>query len=161
MNSLTYLARYLCQLLQTPYTLAAHASTFHNGFEVVEALEQFAQQGRLKPNTHFVTYEIRDFDMMFDHEEVIVGLQFFLSQHLSGSSTIPVTKLALSHQTIVELVRLVLRMQYFVYDKKLYRQTKGGNPDFSLTRLLMDIYLFYWQHELMQFLGRHQQLFGR
>jgi len=83
--------------------LATRDSTFNHGFEVVEALEKFSQKGHLKPNTQFVTYEIKDFDMMFDHKEVIVGLKFFLSQHLSDQSTTTtttVTKLNLSHQTI-------------------------------------------------------------
>jgi hypothetical protein len=153
-----YISQYLHQYLRLSYCLVAHSTTFTNGIDVVQALEKFTKEGFLKHITQFVTLEIKDFDIIFSHEQIIETLTCFLHDYMPHQSR---TTSYLSHKTIIILVRLVLKMQYFMYDNKLYQQTKGGNSDSSLIQLLVNIYLFYWQQDLMQFLRRKKELFGR
>ncbi|CAF3783161.1 unnamed protein product [Rotaria sp. Silwood1] len=63
--------------------------------------------------------------------------------------------------SILELVRLVLDEQYFIYNYKLYRQTAGSASDSSLTIPLVYIYLFYWQPDLLEDLINKNELFFR
>ena len=167
MNSsspLVSISRYLYQVLLPFYLYAARTSTMNHGFDAVQALEKFTRKGLLKATSQFFVYEIKDFDITFDHEEMLIGLEYFLSQYFSDPTTAAATtttKVNLSHATIVKLVKLVLRTQFFVYDNKLYQQTKGGDPDSSFIKLLVDIYLFCWQQKLMEFLRRTKQFFRR
>jgi hypothetical protein len=156
-GSIISIAQYLYRYLHATYSLIANSTTFHDGMDVVKSLEIFANQGLLSTSTQFVTLEIKDFDISFNHQQVIRTLKCFLhdfSSHLPSTSN-------LSNETVIALVRLILETQYFTFENKLYRQTQGSNPDSSLTKLLIDIYLFYWQQDLMQILSRKKELFGR
>jgi hypothetical protein len=51
--------------------------------------------------------------------------------------------------TIIQLVRLVLDQQYFIYSYKLYRENGGGASGSSLTIPVVYICIFYWQQNLM------------
>jgi len=122
-------------------------------------MEKFSEKGCFNATTQFVTIEIKDFDIIFSHEQIIQTLEYFLLDCMSNRTK--QTSSYLSDKTIIRLVRLILKKQYFMYDNKLYQQTKGGNPDSLLIRLLVDIYLLYWQQNLVQFLKRKKELFGR
>ena len=164
-SSIVSISRYLHQLLLPFYLHAARASTVNHGFDAVQAVEIFNRKGLFKATSQFFVYEIKDFDITFDHEEMLIGLEYFLFQYLSdptaAATATSTTKEKLSHETIVKLVKLVLQTQFFVYDNKLYQQTKGGDPNSSLIKLLVDIYLFCWQQKLMEFLRRTKQFFCR
>lgn len=154
-------SRYLHRLLLPSYLFAARSSTFNNGFDVVQALEQFSKKkGYLKSTSQFFIYEVNDFDMTFEHEEMLNGLDEFLSYYVFNSAT-TATKMNVSQETTRQLVQLVLQRQFFVYDKKLYQQTRGGDRNSSLIQLLMDIYLLCWQHKLTGFLRKTKQFYGR
>ena len=47
----------------------------------------------------------------------------------------------LTNETIVRLVRLVLKNQYFVYQNQLFRQTMGGGSGSRVTLPLACIYM--------------------
>ncbi|CAF4205173.1 unnamed protein product, partial [Rotaria sordida] len=63
--------------------------------------------------------------------------------------------------TILQLVRLVLDEQYFIYNYNFYRQTTGSASGSSLTIPLVYIYLFYWQPDLLEDLINKNELFFR
>ena len=67
----------------------------------------------------------------------------------------------LSIPTIIELVRLVLKNQVFLFRKRVYKQIKGGIANSPLTALLANIYMFYWQADLVKSLVEKNEVFGR
>ena len=150
------IARYLHGFLQSLYYVVARATTFTGGVDAVQAMETYAKNGLLQKNTLLATIEIKDLITVFSHEEVLKTLERFLCDHVSDQQTS-----GLSHTTIIALVRLVLRLQYFVYDDKLYRQTTGGGTGLPLIKLLAEIYLFYWQQDLIKFLSKRKEVYGR
>ncbi|CAF1338859.1 unnamed protein product [Adineta steineri] len=151
-----HITRYLHGFLQTIYDKAACLTTFHNGINVIEAMEIYAKNGSLQHGTRFVTITIEDCEYLFTHEQLLEKLENFLHDYVS-----PQYKRVLSHETILSLVRLVLETQYFVYDNKLYQQIKGGVSGIPLIKLLINIYLFYWEQQLIQCLYKRKEVFGR
>ena len=150
------IARYLDRLLQPIYDQMASTTTFHKGADAVHALELYKQKGLLKPTTHFATLHIDHLHTMFPHKETIQALEHFLHDHgFNGHIQ------GLTINTIVQLVRLILRNQYFIYDNRLFQQMKGGGPGAPLTALLADIYMLYWQQNLVSILNEKNELFGR
>jgi len=151
------ITRYLYGFLQSLYCSVAQSTTFHSGFDAVQAIEAYRKRGRLQASTLFVTIEFEDLDTIFPHIPVIQTFQRFLHDHVSNEQQ----TVGLSHETIVTLIELVLHTQYFIYDNKLYQQTKGGNTNSPLIKLLTDIYLFYWQQDLLKILHMKKEIFGR
>ncbi len=94
---------------------------------------------------------------MFSHQQVINALERFLNHYVLPDHYIQ----GMTIDIILQLVRLVLDNQYFVYNYKLYKQTEGGASDSLLTIPLVYIYLFYWQHDLLGDLINNNELFFR
>ncbi|CAF3034520.1 unnamed protein product [Rotaria sp. Silwood2] len=63
--------------------------------------------------------------------------------------------------TIIQLIRLILENQFSVYENKLYQQMIGSSIDSSLIRILIDIYIFYWQYDLLRILNKKRDIFFR
>ncbi|CAF5147923.1 unnamed protein product [Rotaria sp. Silwood1] len=85
------------------------------------------------------------------------ALEHFLNSYIPSDHSIQ----GVTITSILELVRLVLDEQYFIYNYKLYRQTAGSASDSSLTIPLVYIYLFYWQPDLLEDLINKNELFFR
>ncbi|CAF1659714.1 unnamed protein product, partial [Adineta ricciae] len=81
----------------------------------------------------------------------------FLHEHVSDSQEID----SLSISTLVELVRLFLDNQYIVYGYKLYRHVRGSPVKSPLTSVLANIYMYYWEQELIATLRDQQEIYGR
>jgi hypothetical protein len=78
------------------------------------------KEGHLTASTLFVTFDITDLYTMLPQEEALAILAEFLHEH--GCEKVE----KISIDTIVQLARLVLQENVFVYDKKYYRQIIGG-----------------------------------
>ncbi len=143
--------------LQPFYFCAAQSTTFYSGSEAIQEIEIYVKNGFLQSTTHFVTIEMKDCEMNFNHEQLIVIFERFLHDYVCHQPT----AVGLSLKTILSLIQLILQMQYFIYDNKLYQQTKGAGSDLSITKLLVDIYLFYVQQDLIEVLREKREVYGR
>jgi hypothetical protein len=150
------ISRHLQRLLQPIYDEAAKKITFFKGADAIYALEFYAQKGYLRSDTLFVTIRINDLCTTFSHNYMIQTLEEFLHIYLPERQIQGITI-----ETILELVGLVLRNQIFFYHDNIYQQIKGCASGSPLTVLLTDIYMFYWQQNLVNKLMEKNELFGR
>ncbi|CAF3931569.1 unnamed protein product [Rotaria sp. Silwood2] len=150
------IARYLGHLLGLLFNEATHCKLFSKSVDVIHTLEHYRQDGHLQPTTLFASFNINDLCTKFSHSHAINALERFLHSYVSDHQVQHMTI-----GTILQLVRLVLDNQYFVYDNKLYRQIAGGASGSPLTIPLVYIYLFYWQQDLMNVFLDKDELFLR
>ncbi|CAF3704716.1 unnamed protein product [Rotaria sp. Silwood1] len=103
---------------------------------------------------------MNDICTKFSHEKVINALENFFNLH---QSEIQETCVGLTKEIIIELVRLVLQNQYFIYEKKLYQQIHGSASGSLLTIPLACIYLFYGQSTSLihTLINNKKELFAR
>ena len=150
------IARFVSRLLQPVYNEVARSTTFFNASDAVRAVERYAEAGLLKSTTLFATIHVNDLCTILPHGKTLEVLERFLKENVSDGRiqrlTIP---------TILELVRLVLKNQMFLFRKRVYRQVKGGSVNSPLTTLLANIYLFFWQADLVKALVDKDEVFGR
>ncbi|CAF4818699.1 unnamed protein product, partial [Rotaria sp. Silwood2] len=151
------ISRYLGRLLGLLLNNATHCKKFHKAYNVIHAMNFYEKSGQLRPTTLLVSFNIDDLCLKFLHEQVINALENFLNFYISADHSIQGMKIS----TILELVRLVLDEQYFIYNYKLYRQTAGCASGSSLTIPLAYIYLYYWQRDLLEDLINKNELFIR
>lgn len=152
------IALYLGDLLNRLFTQVTRCRLFSNGLEVVETLEYYAHKVGLQSITRFVTFNIDEICSYFSHDFAIKTLEYFLVKYgnvcnLNG----------LSPSTVIELVRLVLKNQYFVYRNQLHQQILGSALGCPLTIPLACIYFCYTQVKWLTVLieqDKHE-LFGR
>jgi hypothetical protein len=150
------MARFVSRLVQPVYDEVARSTTFFNESDAVRALELYAEKHLLQPTTLFATFYVNDLCTLLPHEETIVLLERFLNENLPDGHIQGV-----SIETIIELVRSVMKHQVFLFRKRMYRQIKGGTANTPLTDLLANIYMFYWQADLAKRLLDNNEVFGR
>ena len=150
------IARFVSRLLQPIYDEAARSTTFFQASDAVHAVELYAEKHLLKPTTLFATFHVNDLCTLLPHEETIEVLERFLKENTSKGHI-----QGLSIHTIIELVRLVLKNQVFLFRKRVYKQIKGAIANSPLTHLLANIYMFYWQADLVRVLNEKNEVFGR
>ncbi|CAF1049518.1 unnamed protein product [Rotaria sordida] len=151
------IACYLNRLLGPIFNQVTHCTQFSKGIDVIHALEFYQKKGTLQPTTLFIKFNIDKLCITFSHEQVIEALKYFLDHYTSNHDLIH----GMTNHTIIELVRLVLENQFFIYDNKLYQQMKGSASGSALTFSLVYIYLFYWRPDLMHIFINPNELFGR
>ncbi|CAF1434591.1 unnamed protein product [Adineta steineri] len=139
------ICRFLGRLLGLLFNDSTHCKKFHKPVNVIHEMEFYQKNGQLQPTTLFATFNIDNLCLMFSHEQVIIALERFLNHCLLSDYHIQ----GMTIDTILQLVRLVLDNQYFVYNYKFYKQTQGGASGSLLTIPFVHIYLFYWQHDLL------------
>lgn len=152
------ISRFVSDRLWSIFDQATHCATMSNGADLVQAFECYAKKGYLQSTTYFITFNIHELSIQFEHTAMIEALEWFLStyateDHLQG----------LTIETFVRLIRLVLQNQFFVHRNKLYQQTIGHASGSSLTMPLACIYMFYFRPALLTALinQKHVELFGR
>ena len=144
-------------LLQSLIKDRFHSKTFPTANEAIEALMRYDSQGYMRPGTFFVTIHVRDLRTSLPHQVMIEALVQFFRYYKVGEKID-----GISQTTIIQLIQLVLDNQYCFYEKKLCRQTIGSSMDSPLITTLIDLYLFYWQYDLLRRLNREQhRFFGR
>jgi hypothetical protein len=62
---------------------------------------------------------------------------------------------------IMKMARLILDTNTFVYNKKYYRQIRGGAMGSAFTQVLANIYMFEWEQKLIQHQDKHKEIYGR
>ena len=150
------IARFVSRLLQPIYDEVARSTTFSQASDAVHAVELYADKNLLKPTTLFATFHVDDLCTLLPHEETVEVLERFLNKNTSKGHI-----QGLSIHTIIELDRLVLKNQVFLFRKRVYKQIKGCIANFPLTALLANIYMYYWQADLVQSLVEKNEVFGR
>ncbi|CAF1265289.1 unnamed protein product [Adineta steineri] len=151
------IARYIYRLLQPIYDQVALSTTFFKETDAVHAVEQYANKDLLLPTTLFASLHINDLCSILSHEEILQSLEHFLNKYYKFDQSIQ----TITIDTILKLINLILQNQFFVFENNVYRQIKGGATESPLTILLMNIYLFYWQDELVQIMINKNEIFGR
>ena len=115
----TGVSHFLDQLLRPLFDLVAQETTFVNGIDLFRKLEKYHDNGHLLPSTQFITFDVTDLYTMIPRNGALEALGRFLLRHsVKGKVG------NLSVDTILKLARLVLDMNYFVYESKYYRQIK-------------------------------------
>jgi hypothetical protein len=101
--------------------------------------------------------QIHDVCSMFPHAATLAALRRFPKEYVIDGR---VQGIAIPN--IIALVRLCLKNHQFVlYDHKLYQQIHGSGVNSPLTTLLANIYLCYWQQDLVAMVDKQQGIFGR
>ncbi|CAF1237224.1 unnamed protein product [Rotaria sp. Silwood1] len=151
------ISRYLGRLLGLLFNDATYCKKFHKGYNVIHTMEFYQKSGQLRPTTLFASFNINDLCLNFSHQQVLDALENFLNSSIGSDHSIQ----GMTITTILQLIRLVLDEQYFIYNYKLYRQTAGSASGSSLTIPLVYIYLFYWQQNLLEDLINKNEVFFR
>ena len=156
---------YLSDILWSMFNQVTGCKTFSNSDDLVYTLEQHIKHGySLEQNTEFITFNIHEICTKFSHELAIQALEKFLQFHASELHLI-MTEKVLTIKTIIELTRLVLQNQFFIYENKLYQQIHGSASGSLLTVPLAFIYFFYGQSSILSlihcFINNPNELFGR
>jgi len=92
---------------------------------------------------------------MLPQEESLAILAEFLHEHQCEKVN------GISIDTIVELARIVLEENVFIYGKKFYRQIVGGAMGSAFTLTLANIFMWKWEKQaILPKLPSHE-LYGR
>ncbi|CAF1387595.1 unnamed protein product [Rotaria sp. Silwood1] len=134
------ISRYISRLLQNIYDQETRSTTFFKASNV----------------TLFAAVHVNDLCTLIPLEQWTESLQHFLYDYVPYEQV-----QGLIVDTIIELVRFVLQNQYFIFDNKIYRQIKGCGFGRALNHLLANIYMFYWQQDLVKTLVNQNEIFDR
>lgn len=150
------LHHYLYDLLAPFYHEATKQTTFTSSTDAMVALESYQKEEFLRPNTLFATIKIDRLCTMYPHRPMLQFVERFLHEH------VPIDRIPnLSHETIMALVRFVIANQFLIFGNSLYRQNKGGASNSALFTLFANLYLFYWQMDLVALVRSRNEIFGR
>jgi hypothetical protein len=150
------ISRFLRCLLQSIYDRVRHSTTFNTGPDAIDAVEAYAKKGLLRSSTLFATVHINNIHSIFLHEESITALENYLHKYVLNGKIQGITI-----STIIQLVRLFLDNQYFLYENKLYQQVKGSSFKSPMTTILANLHIHYCQENLMKRLHDKNEIFGR
>ena len=118
-------------------------------------MEKYVEEGRLHPWILFATFDVSDlYTTMLPHDGTIAALGRFLTEYTSDHKL-----KGMSMDTIIRLTQVVLNNNIFIYDDKLYRQIKGGAMGSPLTLPEGNIYMFYWQIDLVSTIIAENEIF--
>ena len=150
------ISKFLNDFLAKLYLRVARKTTYISGIDVIRQLEQYQSQGRFSETTQFVIFDVTDLYTMIPRDGALDALASFLSKTLKNSRIGNI-----NIDTIIRLARLVLDNNYFAYNEKYYRQTRGGAMGSPFTMVLANIYMFEWEQTLIRYQENHQELYGR
>jgi hypothetical protein len=148
--------RYLTHLLQPLYNHYTKKQTFENGTDALNAIQLYAHKGCLQSDTLFVNLHIHNLSTNIPYENLYTSLQRFLIENKCDDKLEGLTM-----TTVLQLVRLCLEQRYLLYERKIYQQIKGGAINSPLNMLLANIFLYYWQQNLVKTLKDNNEIFGR
>ena len=150
------ICRLVNRLPEPIYTRVALKKTFFKGADAVQALRACMRKGHLRSTTLFARLHVHHILTIFPHEQAIQVVERFLHHH------VPTKEIqGMSLATIIQLIRVVLANQWFIFNYKLYQQVRGGGSGLPLMSLLVNIILFDWQTEFVKYLQDKNEVFGR
>ena len=113
-------SHFLDHLLRPVFDCVAEQTTYINGIDLVRQLENYRDSGHLLSSTQFVTFDVTDLYTMIPRNGALEALGRFVMQNATKG------KIGnLSVDTVLQLSRLVLDTNCFVYENNYYRQIKG------------------------------------
>ena len=152
----TGVSRFLDQLLRPLFDCVARKTTFINSINLIRKLESYRDSDYLKPTTQFITFDVTDLYTMIPRGGALLALERFLSKH-SEQCRIQ----GMTIDTIMKMARLVLDTNCFVFDRKIYRQVRGGAMGSAFTMTLANIYMLEWEKDLVEFQHSLNEIYGR
>ncbi len=123
---------------------------------VVKQLEEYERNGHLLPTTKFITADVKNLYTMIPRAGAIDALFRFCTKYGKQGK---IGNLAIN--TIIRLACVVLETNCFVYDKKYYKQIRGGAMGSPFTMTLANIYMYEWEQSLIQHQQERNELYGR
>ncbi|CAF2073807.1 unnamed protein product [Rotaria magnacalcarata] len=150
------ISKFLNDLLAPIYLQVARETTFTNGIDVIQRLEQYAAKGYLKSTTKLFTADVENLYTMVPREGGITALIEFLNKYTKNGKIGPFTI-----DMILKMARLILDTNYFVYNDKYYHQKRGGAMGSAFTQVFANIYMLEWEQELIQHQASRNEIYGR
>jgi hypothetical protein len=130
-------------------------TTIVDGADLLDKLQAYVTNGYFTASTWFITFDVTDLYTMLPQEESLVVLTEFLREY--GCEKVN----GLAIDTIVQLARIVLEENVFVYDQHFYRQIIGGAMGSAFTLTLANIFMWKWEkHAILAQLPKNE-LYGR
>ena len=156
-NLMHHLATYLDQILRPIFNEASQLTMFSNGEDFLRKLQSYCcqQYNSFDNKTYFVTFEIHNLYTNLSHKDILIAVSRLLA-HRSKLDPID----GLNHRAIEELTFLFLQNQIFTYNQRIYRHINGCPLNFSLNRLLFNIYLHQWQLNSLQRVRMANEFYG-
>ncbi|CAF3713387.1 unnamed protein product [Rotaria socialis] len=151
----TQISKFLDQSLRPLFDRYVRSTTIVDGVDLFHRLDVYIKNGYFKSSTLFVTFDITNLYTMLPQEESLEILAEFLREH--GCQQID----GVSIETIIELARLVLKENVFVYDGKFYRQIIGGAMGSPFTLTLANIFMWKWERQTILSKLPSHELYGR
>jgi hypothetical protein len=130
-------------------------STIVDGVDLLHQLRTYIQKGYVTPSTVFDTFDVSNLYTMLPQEESLSILAEFVGEHQCNRVN------GISNETIVELGRVVLAANAFVYGNKFYRQTLGGAMGSAFTLTLANIFMWKWEKQALRTQLPAHELYGR
>ncbi|CAF1417784.1 unnamed protein product [Rotaria sordida] len=152
----TEIFKFLNDLLAPKFLRVARQTTFINGIDLVQALEKYVANGYLKPTTLFITFDVENLYTMIPRQGDLEVLLQFLERNLRNNKIG-----TLRIDDIMRMARLVLDTNIFVYEKKHYRQIRGGAMGSAFTQTLANIYMLDWEQQLIHDQQVDQEIYRR
>ena len=149
------ISKFLDRAIRPLFDKHARSTTIIDGVDLIRRLQQYQNDGHLKPTTHFCTFDITDLYTMLPQEESLDILTEFLLEHgYQQVKGIPI-------DTIRKLAQIVIQENVFVYGGKYYRQIVGGAMGSPFTLTLANIFMWKWERELAERQQMANEIYGR
>jgi hypothetical protein len=132
---------FLDKLIRPLFDMYASTTTIIDGVDLLRKLDAYCQQGYFTSSTLFIIFDITDLYTMLPQEESLKVLNEFLEEHHCQRVN------GISIETIIELARVVLEENFFLYKNKFYRQIVGGAMGSTFTLTLANIFMWKWQKQ--------------
>jgi hypothetical protein len=152
----TLASKFLNDLLAPIYLTVDRKHTFINDIDVIRQLESYATDGYLTSTTNFITIDVENLFTMIPRDGALAALGRFCNKHLYQGK---IGTFTVDH--IMKMARLILDNNYFSYNNKYYRQTRGGAMGSAFTQVLANIYMLEWEQDLIQHQLVHHEIYGR
>ena len=143
-------------LLAPIYLKVTREYTFINDIDVVRKLEQHAAHGQIISATKFITIDVENLYTMIPRQGALEALARFCIKHSKQGK---IGTLTLDH--IMKMARVILDTNCFAYNRKYYRQIRGGAMGSVFTQVLANIYMFEWEHDLILYQQQHNGIYGK
>ncbi|CAF1526152.1 unnamed protein product, partial [Adineta ricciae] len=151
----TNISRLLDRLIRPIFNDKVKDTTIIDGTQLIQRLQQYANDGHLKPTTLFCTFDINNLYTMLPQQKsldiLVEFLQTYEITHVRRMDT----------ETIRELARIVIEENVFIYRNKYYQQIIGGAMGSPFTLTLANIFMWKWEKEsICKELPTHE-IYGR
>ena len=149
-------SKFLNDLLAPIFLTVNRRYTFINDIDVIRQLETYAAEGHLTSRTKFITIDVENLYTMIPREGALAALARFCIKHSHQGK---IGTFTIDH--IMKMARLILDNNCFAYNKKYYRQIRGGAMGSAFTQVLANIYMLEWEQDLIQHQTTRHEIYGR